>query len=260
MEIELRESKEDTIRFVLSDVDPSFANSIRRVILQGVPVMAIDEVEIAANDSVMSDEILAHRLGQIPLATPDGYLLPSECDCREGRCANCSVTFSLDVEGPGIIRAGDLESSDPEAAPVQEGAPLVRLEENQRLSFDAIARLGFGRDHANWQSAIASYKYMPVLNIDQDARDEWAPCVEACPQDILEEENGELIVTDIEACTMCKACSEACPEAIEVKGDSSTFIFKVESTGSLAPEEAVVNSLEVLEDKCDEFLEKLDLI
>lgn len=260
MELEFKELKEDSLKFVLSDVEPSFANSIRRVILQGVPVMAIDEVEIVANDSVMSDEILAHRLGQIPLSTPDGYLLPSECDCREGRCPNCSVTLSLVVEGPGAVRAEDLESTDPEVRPVQDKAPLVRLEEGQKLRFDAIARLGFGRDHANWQSAIASYKYMPVLDIDQDARDDWTPCIEACSQDILKEENGELVVTDIEDCTMCGACSDICPEAIEVSGDSSTFIFRVESTGSLDPKEAVRNSLDVLGGKCDEFVEKLDRI
>ncbi|MFP4005952.1 MAG: DNA-directed RNA polymerase subunit D [Candidatus Hadarchaeia archaeon] len=260
MELEIKESKDDVLRFILSDTNPSFANSIRRVIVQGVKVMAVDEVEIAANDSVMSDEILAHRLGQMPLSTPDGYLSPSECDCREGRCANCSVTLSFNGEGPGMIRAGDLESSDPDVFPVQEETPIVRLDDDQVLSFEAIARLGYGRDHSNWQSAIASYKYMPVLDIDQDARDDWSPCVDACPQEILKEEDGKLEVTDIEKCTICGACSEVCPESIEVSGDSSTFIFKVESTGSLKPQEAVRKSLEVLGGKCEEFVEKLEMI
>lgn len=258
MEFELRGSEDGVLKFLLSGVTPAFANSIRRTILQGVPVMAVDEVEISANDSVMTDEILTHRLGQLPLNSPEGYLLPSECDCREGRCSNCSVSLTLEVEGPTVVRAGDLDPSDPEANPVQEDAPIVRLGEGQKLEFTAIARLGFGKEHANWQPAIASYKYMPIINIDQDARDDWEKCVEVCPEDILEEEDGELKVTDLEECTMCGACGEACPDAIEIDGDPSKFIFEVESTGAMPPERILNKSLEILKDKCEEFSEQVD--
>lgn len=258
MELELRDSQDGVLRFLLSGVTPAFANSIRRTILQGLPVMAINEAEIAKNDSVISDEVLTHRLGQLPLKTPDGYLLPSECDCREGRCPNCSVTFTLSAEGPTVVRAEDLESTDPDVFPVQEDAPIIRLGDGQKLEFEALARLGFGDEHANWQPAIASYKYMPIINIDQDARDDWEPCVEVCPEDILKEEDGELIVTDIEKCTMCNACAEKCPNGIEVEGDSSKYIFRIESTGSIPPKKAVMKSLNILKEKCEDFSEQLE--
>lgn len=260
MELEMRENKEDRKSFVISDITPAFMNSIRRVILQEVPVMAIDDVEISANDTVMGDEVLAHRLGQMPIKTPEGYLLPSECGCREGRCSNCSVELDLDMEGACVVRASDLETSDSEAGPVQGDAPIVRLGEDQKLKLTAIARLGVGKDHANWQPAVASYKYMPVIDIDQDARDDWSPCVEACPEDILVEEDGELKVTDVEKCTLCRACTEACSEAIEVEGDPTKFIFYVESTGSMPPERIIKDALEVLEEKCSEFSEKVEAL
>ncbi len=258
MDVELREFEDGVLRFLLTDATPAFANSIRRTILQGVPVMAIDEVEFASNDTVMSDEILAHRLGQLPLNTPEGYLLPSECDCREGVCSNCSATLDLAVEGPGVVRAKDLEPSDPKVAPVQEESPVARIGEGNKLELTAIARLGFGEEHANWQPAIASYKYMPVIDVNQDARDEWTECIEACPEDILESENGELKVTDIEKCTMCEACSDACPEAIEVDGDPTKFIFRIESTGAISPDRVVREALEVLKEKCDDFSEQME--
>lgn len=258
MDVEFRDLEDGLLRFVLSGATPAFANSIRRTILQGLPIMAINEAEVSKNDSVVSDEVLAHRLGQLPLKTPDGYLLPSECDCRGGRCSNCSVTFSLSAEGPGVVRGEDLESSDPDVVPDQDSAPIIRLGEGQELELEAIARLGFGDEHANWQPAIASYKYMPVIDIDQDARDDWGPCVEACPEDILEEEDEELKVTDIEKCTMCEACVEQCPESIEVEGDSSKFIFRIESTGSMPPEEAVQKSLEILKEKCEDFSDQVE--
>ncbi|KXB06884.1 hypothetical protein AKJ51_02585 [candidate division MSBL1 archaeon SCGC-AAA382A20] len=258
MEGELIELKDGVLRFLLSGTTPEFANSIRRTILQGIPIMAVNEIEVTANDAVVSDEILAHRLGQLPIRTSDGYLLPSECDCREGRCSNCSVTFDVSEEGPKVVRAKDLKSSDPEAIFVQEEAPIVRLEEGQKIELTAIARLGFGKEHANWQPAIASYKYMPVINIDQEARDDWTKCIDACPEDILKVENGKLEAIDVKECTLCEACTEACPDAIEVKGDSTKFIFRIESTGSLTPEEAVNKALEVMRKKCKDFSEQIE--
>jgi DNA-directed RNA polymerase subunit D len=69
MDIKLLTKEQDTIRFVLSDVSPAFANALRRIILAEVPVMAIEDVMILENSSVMYDEILAHRLGLIPITT-----------------------------------------------------------------------------------------------------------------------------------------------------------------------------------------------
>lgn len=258
MELELRELEDGVLRFLLTGITPAFANSIRRTILQGIPILAIDEVEISSNDSVISDEILAHRLGQLPLKTPDGYYLPSECDCREGRCSKCSVTFDLSAEGPAVVRAKDLISSDPEAIPEQEEAPIARLGEGQKLEFTGIAKLGFGKDHANWQPAIASYKYMPIIDIDQEARDDWKDCIEACPEDILSEEDGKLVVTNLEKCTMCGACVDACPGAISVDGDRTKFIFRIESTGSLKADEAVYKALDVLKNKFEYFSDQVD--
>lgn len=258
MDLKILEMKDETLRFVISGINPAFANSLRRTIIQGVPVMAIDEVEFVSNDTVMSDEILAHRLGQMPLTTPGGYVLPSECDCREGRCPKCSADLTLATEGPKLVRAKDLESSDPEVVPVQKNAAIAHLAEDQRLEFDAIVRLGFGRDHANWQPAVSSYKYMPIVRIDQEKCDDWGKVVESCPEDILLEEEGELRVTDLEKCTMCGACVEVCPEAVEVEGDPTTFIFNVESTGSMPPEKLVVRAAEILSDKCAEFSEKAE--
>ena len=45
-----------------------FINAVRRSVTE-IPVLAIDEVEIFKNDSALYDEVLAHRIGLIPLKT-----------------------------------------------------------------------------------------------------------------------------------------------------------------------------------------------
>ncbi|XP_074320115.1 uncharacterized protein LOC141656924 [Silene latifolia] len=58
---------EDDIEFDMIGIDAALANAFRRILISEVPTMAIEKVLIANNTSVVQDEVLAHRLGLIPL-------------------------------------------------------------------------------------------------------------------------------------------------------------------------------------------------
>jgi len=255
MKVEVLKSDGAELVFVLEEATPPMANTLRRAILQEVPVMAVDEVEFTQNDSAMYDEIIAHRLSMVPLKTPaKGYVLAEECKCGKGRCPKCAVELTLKAEGPTTVMSGDLKSSDEEVKPVSGSIPIIKLLEGQKLKLVAIARLGFGKNHAKWQPAVVGYKYMPVIEIDKEKCTLCGKCVEACPKNILAIENKKLEVKDLMACTMCKACAEACPEeAIEISGDPTKFLFKVESNGSVPPDELVIKAVDSLVEKFDEF-------
>jgi DNA-directed RNA polymerase subunit D len=51
----------------IANIDVSIANAIRRTIISGVSSVVIDTIIIKENDSSLSDEMIAHRLGLIPL-------------------------------------------------------------------------------------------------------------------------------------------------------------------------------------------------
>ena len=53
--------------FSLVGVDASIANAFRRVLIAEVPTLAIEDVFIFSNTSLIQDEVFAHRLGLIPL-------------------------------------------------------------------------------------------------------------------------------------------------------------------------------------------------
>lgn len=57
----------DRLEFDLLNVELPTANALRRIIIAEVPTMAIDIVEIQENSSALHDEMLAHRMGLIPL-------------------------------------------------------------------------------------------------------------------------------------------------------------------------------------------------
>ena len=69
MKIEKISKKDNELIFVIKDINPIIANTLRRSMLIDVPILAVDEVTFIKNDSALFDEILAHRLGLVPFTT-----------------------------------------------------------------------------------------------------------------------------------------------------------------------------------------------
>jgi len=123
--------------------------------------MAIDEVVILENSSVMYDELLAHRLGLLPLKTDlEKYILPEQCDCRNPLgCSKCRVLLVLDAQARDkvlTVYSGDLVSEDKEIIPITDKIPIVKLAPGQKVKLEAYAKLGRGKEHAKWQPVSAS--------------------------------------------------------------------------------------------------------
>src|SRR5207244_11617852 len=79
--VKLIEESGNEVTLQLDGIDRSYANAVRRFCISEVPSMAIDDVVILENSSVLYDEILAHRLGMIPIKTDlERYILPEKCD------------------------------------------------------------------------------------------------------------------------------------------------------------------------------------
>jgi len=55
------------IKLIDSSLPCSLANSLRRAMVSRIDTLAIDQVQITENTSVMPDEMIAHRLGLVPL-------------------------------------------------------------------------------------------------------------------------------------------------------------------------------------------------
>ncbi|MCK5107935.1 MAG: DNA-directed RNA polymerase subunit D, partial [Nanoarchaeota archaeon] len=75
--------RENRISFLIENTTPEFANLLRRAIIDRVPVLAFDEIEFRENDSVLYDEIIAHRLAMISLKTDlKSYEPIKDCKCE----------------------------------------------------------------------------------------------------------------------------------------------------------------------------------
>ena len=145
--IQVLTSDEKKISIKLKGVTLQYANALRRICLNGVPIYAIDTVDIIENSSVLADEGITHRLGLIPLKTD-----LSRSDESDSRIM-LTLDSGDDTETGRTVTSAELSSDDKVVRPSSDQIPIVHLAPGQKLKFEAYARLGKGTEHAKWNSS-----------------------------------------------------------------------------------------------------------
>jgi len=267
MEIVFASLDDSLARFTLSGASPAFANAFRRAMIGEVPTLAIEDVRIYDNTSALFDEMLAHRLGLIPIKTDlSTYKTAETCECGGAGCPACTVTYTLSVEGPKTVTSSDLIPQDPNAVPVYENIPIVKLSKGQKLVLEAKAVLNTGRVHAKWQATlVCGYKNHPVVAVS-DVCDACGLCVEECPRGVLAAKGKKVQVVEgkLPDCSMCRLCERAClasgigeEPAIRISAEPDRFIFVVESDGSMPAKEIMNRGLRYIREQADELEKQL---
>ena len=263
MEIKFSSLDDTLARFTLAGASPAFANAFRRAMIGEVPTLAIEDVRIYDNTSAFFDEMLAHRLGLIPIKTDlSTYSTQENCTCGGAGCPGCTVTFTLSVEGPKTVQSSDLIPQDPKATPVYDNIPIVKLIKGQKLVIEAKAILNTGREHAKWQpTLVCGFKNYPEVSISE-ACDACGNCVEECPREVLavRGKKVEVVKGKLPDCSMCKLCERAClasgigdEPAITISAEADRYIFVVESDGSLPVKEIMNRALQYIRDQSNEL-------
>lgn len=236
MEIKILSEKGNKIIYLLNGIDTNIANALRRSV-QEVPTLAIDEVEFIKNDSALFDEILAHRLGLLPLKTEKGLVERDECSCKGKGCSKCSAALKLKSAGPCTVYASDIKGKE---LIVHKNMPILTLLKGQELELNAYAKLGKGKEHTKFSPALVYFRPLAQINISKEC-DLCNACVEACPLHLLSLQSKTVSVSDINSCDLCEACVEACKKkgknAINVKSSNEDFILVIEPFGQLSGKE-----------------------
>jgi DNA-directed RNA polymerase subunit D len=274
MKVDVLKLDDRYAELTLEDVDPNFANALRRTLVADVPKMAIEDVEFhlgpirgeegEESESVtpLFDEIIAHRLGLIPIPTDlELFTFRDQCkDCASEGCPNCTIMYSLNKKGPCTVYSGDLEPvGDSSLKVVDEKIPIVKLGGGQAMLVYATAILGTGKDHAKWQVAQGvGYKYFPVIEVDGGKCDFCGMCAEVCPRDVLSVKKKKVEVKSPLDCNFCMTCVEECPKkCISVEGDPTKIHFHFETDGSMKAADALGFALDSLAEKFESLGKKV---
>ena len=271
MQIEIVEMEDTRAKFILKNSSPAMANALRRTMLQDIPKMAIDKVDFHLGpimqddkeyESVTSlfDEIIAHRLGLVPVPTTDQFTFQKDCSCGGVGCPGCSIMYSLNKVGPGTVLSGDLMPLGDSTLKVKDEAiPIVELTDTQAVLIYATAVMGTAKQHVKWQAAFGvGYSYMPAIEIDaakaadSDVRDY---AVKSYPG-LFKVEDGKLVVDDIYRASRYGKAIQQDPvlqDVVSIDWDDSNFIFKFETDGSLTAQQVLDKAVEILEATASEF-------
>ena len=131
-----------------TDMGISLANALRRSV-GDIPILAISECDIYKNDSALYDEVIAHRLGLIPLKNQK---------VKKGDSVELKLKKKAGKEEKTIVEAGEMGENV-----VYPDMPLVLLENGQAIELVARAEQGTGREHAKFMPGLMFYRQIPKI-------------------------------------------------------------------------------------------------
>jgi DNA-directed RNA polymerase subunit D len=244
MKIQVVDRSGSEIRLSVEGIQPPFANELRRIMMGEIPTMAIEWVDFVKNDSALNDEIVANRVGQIPLKFDrKSYNITRDCKCESKGCSLCQVKLTLKKKGPAMVYSSDLRSRAKDIAPVFDKTPIVELFDGQDIEFEAIATLGFGKEHSKWQGAVVGYA-------NQFESKSKAAEAKLCGNHLYHVKDVKGIESQPAECILCKHLNE---DGEGFKPIDDNFVFSVESASGVDVDDIVMESAGVLEEKIKEF-------
>ena len=208
----------------------NLANAIRRSVSE-VPTLAIDEVEIYKNDSALYDEVLAHRLGLIPLIT------------EKSMTGKTKIDLKLTKSGPCTVYASDFKGG---ADPVFPKIPITILGENHKLELVATALLGKGITHSKYIPGLCYYRHLlevksspEIDKIIQSSKSKF----------VIPEKKGTKWICDLNGAEE-KEIEYLDSQAVK---SSNEIILIIDSYGNMPAKDILAKAIESLQDNLDEF-------
>ncbi|XP_013135605.1 PREDICTED: DNA-directed RNA polymerases I and III subunit RPAC1 [Papilio polytes] len=278
------------MEFDLIGLQPAFANAFRRLMLSEVPSMAIEKVMVRNNTSIIQDEVLAHRLGLIPLKADPRLFEYRPEDATESTEYD-TLDFSLKVKCTAVksqpkdsYRTEDLYENhsiyssqikwqpignqasvhkEADVGPVHGDILISKMRPGHELDLQLIAVKGIGKDHAKFSPvATASYRLLPEITLTREVLGGQAALLQSCfsPGVIGIDSEGRAYVKDAryDTCSRNIYRHDDIKDAAILSRIRNHFIFNVESVGAMAPNVIFVEAVKILRDKCKSLLDELN--
>jgi len=272
-------------------VDAPIANAFRRILLAEVPTMAIEKVFVTNNTSIIQDEVLAHRLGLVPIQVdPRKFQFKEE---EQEATATNSVRFNMEIRCEAAQDGkhktnpdekyinsnvfshhlqwdpldGQSEAFPEGIAPVQDDILIAKMRPGQEIKLQCVCEKGIGKTHAQWSPvATATYRLLPDIQLTKEIKGAEAKAIHAsCPMGVFDIEDigskkERLSVARPRSCTMCRECvrPKENQKLIKLLRKRDHFIFSVESTGALKPAVLVEEAIKIFIAKATTTLANLE--
>jgi DNA-directed RNA polymerase subunit D len=219
-----------------AEIEDSLANAIRRYVGQ-IPIAAIDEVEIAKNDSPLYDETLAHRLGLVPL---------KQGAKKEGK-------LKMSSQDKGMVYSGSLKG---DFEIVYDKIPITLLSEGQEIELSANVKVGIGQEHAKFSPGMMNYREVSEVYADKEVAEKLK---NAYPNIEVKQKGDKYLIIDDkekEVADICEGLAEKYGKKVEVK-TTGEIIITLESFGQIEAKSIFSRSIDALKKDLNEISKKL---
>ncbi len=244
MEASLINHSDNAASILIVGYNIPLMNALRRSILNNVHTLAIEDVTMYKNSSTMYDEVLASRLGLLPLRS-----------IQYGGKGKKEFKFKLEQVGPKTVYAYDLVPEDPDIKPVYGDTILLTLKEGEKIELEAKATFGTGAEHAKFAPAHVFYHAYPSIETTKSEIKGASKIASLCPVNILDGENNKLSVKKghLQECILCMACQDyAGEDVIKISADKNKLVFEIESWGQLTVKDIFEEAFDNLEEEIKE--------
>ena len=281
MKIKVRKMEEESAVIEFNDSNYNFLNSLRRSLVSMVPCLAISDVDFHMGSlgsytgedeeemeyesmSSMFNEIIAHRLGMIPIPTEEAVInaFRGAIDDEEKQP---EIMYSLHKQGPCTVYSGDLEPVDGDKQLEIKNAtiPIVKLTETQALLVYAKAKIGTADVHSKWQTVVAPRFYEARTMTVTEGKDS-AKILELVGKSKFKKSGKKYKIEDpLEVEKAMKKIEKLWIEGdesdcVELSINEGQYIFEYETTGALTAKLALEQALKELKEHFEEFSSKLE--
>lgn len=278
------------LEFDMIGVHPAIANAFRRIMLSEVPSMAIEKVHIFNNTSIIQDEVLAHRLGLIPIkADPRLFEYKGE-DADDAGTEHDTLEFELKVKCTRRKEIKDSSNFDTiyknhkvhsdqikwipkgkqaqlyteqDVGCIHDDILISKMRPGHELDLKLFAVKGIGKDHAKFSPvATAFYRLLPEIKLNRKVAGKEAFLLQKCfsPGVIGIDENDCAYVKDAryDTCSRNVFRYPQLADAVTMSRVRDHFIFTVESVGALKPDVIFLEAVKELKKKCRRLLDELE--
>jgi DNA-directed RNA polymerase alpha subunit len=214
-----------------TEMNLTLANAIRRSV-EEIPILAIDEVDIYKNDSALYDEIIAHRLGLVPL---------------KNQKIKGDTDIELKLKSKGKGKGTKVMSGELGDLVVYGNMPIVLLEEGQEVEMVAKARIGNGNKHAKFSPGMIYYKHLAKIKISSEGEKQ-EELAELFPDNF--EFDGKLKVKNSLHGDLDEEDLKNYPGVSVSFGDE--LIINIESWGQIEPKEIFAEACKALKENLSE--------
>jgi len=167
-------------------------------------------------------------------------------------------------------------SDETDQRPSDQGIRIVKLARGQKIKVHCEAFKGIGKEHAKWSPAVAA-AFIPLhtpkinpLKVAELSLEQREELVESLPSKVLQLDQGGNVTIDkriaettdfydhaLDLANQWKANQGEEP-VFSVTESTDTFLFTVETNGSIAPGDLVLQGLDVLRQKLTNLTLALD--